>query len=104
MSKKLSDYPIKKRVVQYIEEDGLIRFTGWALVTTTLGVMAEPFAVNERRIPGVGIQDYDPSNPVVRIDAFEAIEPGRERFLMGGEGVTGGDVLPRVFAKKGDFV
>ena len=104
MSKKISIGPIKRRAVLYVNDGGIIRFPGWALTTTTLGTMAEPFHIDERRSAGNSFPDFDPSDPAVRIDELRNIAPGKEKFIMGDERVTGGDVNPRVFQKNGDFV
>ncbi|MBT7628780.1 MAG: hypothetical protein HN597_03625 [Desulfobacula sp.] len=105
MSKQLSTDPIKKRAVLYIIDGGIIRFPGWALTTTRLGTMAEPFIMNARRIAGSeDFQDFDPSDPAVRVDELRNLSPGRENFIMSGEMVSGGEMLPRVFQKTGDFV
>lgn len=105
MSKKISIGPIKRRAVLYIHDKDLYRFPGWALTTTTLGTMAEPFDVTLSRPIGGGVVDYDPSDPAVRIDEMRQIRPGTESgYIMGDERVTGGNLHPREFLKSGNFV
>ena len=105
MSKKISIGPIKRRAVLYINDGGIIQFPGWALTTTTLGTMAEPFQIDNRRAAGSNdYPDFDPSDPAVRIDELRNISQGKEKFIMGDERVTGGNMSPKVFQKNGDFV
>ena len=106
MASRLDDDPIKKRAVLYTKEDGIYRFLGWAIVTTRLGAMVEPFLVNERFVSNnVSISDFDPSDPAVRIDELQNIAPGMESHLMSADGLPlhGGDLLPRVFKRTGYF-
>lgn len=105
MSKKISIGPIKKRVVLYINHDGIIRFPGWALTTTTLGTMAEPYQIGQVRSAFEGFTNVDPSDPAIRIDELMPLKPGYEDgYILSGERITGGNLMPRVFKKTGDFV
>lgn len=105
MSKKISNGPIRKRAVLYINHDGIIRFIGWALATTTLGTMAEPYQMGQVRSAFEGITDVDPSDPAIRIDELQPLKPGYEDgYIMNGERVTGGNMFPRVFKKTGAYV
>ena len=105
MSKQINIGPIKHRAVLYLEDNGLIQFPGWAITTTTLGAMAEPFDVNLRKLPSEDMQDFDPSDPAVRIDELRNIASHKiNGFLLGDERTMGGDRMPRVFNRTGDFV
>lgn len=105
MSKKLSTDPIKKRAVLFIDYDGIVRFPGWALTTTTLGTMAEPYHMGQIRSAFEGFTDVDPSDPAIRIDELQPLKPGNEDgYIMNGERVTGGNMMPRIHKKTGLFV
>ena len=105
MANRLDDNPIKKRAVLYTRDKGLYRFLGWAITTTRLGNMAEPFLVNDRLVVGTSVRDHDPSDPIARIDELRNIAPGMESHLMNsdGEQIHGGDLLPRTTIRTGYF-
>lgn len=73
---------ILKRTVFYDDTGGVVRFRDFAIVTTTLGKMIEPFVVNNRTPLGADRLEFDPEDEMVRIDAIERIDAGRERRLM----------------------
>ena len=97
---------ILKRSVLYMKtEKNPYRFVGWAICTTTLGAMLEPFDINSRN-PGVDLVDWDPSDPIARIDELQNIDDGKEELMTSfGEtmAVLGGDRYPRVLIKNGNF-
>jgi len=87
---------ILKREVYYDDTGGLVRFWDWALTTTTLGVMAEPFNPNDRlRIDGVS--EFDPTDDMARIDSLRAQTVDRQpQILSGGnDALIGGPLNPR---------
>lgn len=87
---------ILKREVFYDDTGGFCRFWDWALTTTTLGAMAEPFNPNDRfRIDGV--TEFDPTDDMARIDSVRVqsvdIQP---QVLSGGVyALNGGPLNPR---------
>ena len=88
---------ILKREALYGVTNGLARFSDWALVTTTLGAMAEPFTPN-RRHDFNNYQDFDATDEIARIDCIRAIDMDREpHYLSGGvDALIGGHQMPRV--------
>ena len=98
---------ILKRTVLYKKsENRPYRFLGWAIATTTLGAMLEPFNINDRVSPSQGILDFDPSDPIARVDDLQNVDPLDDfRALSFGETmpIHGGDLMPRVYIKTGNF-
>lgn len=95
------DGPIKKRAVLYTRDNGIYRWLNFAITTTRIGAMVEPFHMDDR----TGYSDYDASDPMVRVDDLQNIAPGMEFALMSPDGqpLHGGDLLPRVFKRAGNF-
>lgn len=105
---------ILKREVFYSTKDGKVQFLDWARTTTTLGVMAEPFTMNDRKIPTGpddaqdGIQDFDPSDIMVKVDALQRTENfdslKRDLFAdqTGRQPLHGGNLWPRVLIFTGN--
>jgi len=85
----------------------LVNFIGWAMTTTTLGTMVEPFQVNTRELPTTSFVDFDLSDPMTRVDNLVNIGVGKENTVLShGEDnppIHGGDVQTRVFRKTGNF-
>jgi len=97
---------ILKREVLYSTKGNQVKFLDWALVTTTLGACAEPFDINER---GSGLnadsKDYDPSDPIVKVDALVEVEDegdAKKHLSGGGSQLNGGNLHPRVTIFTGD--
>jgi len=69
----------------------------WALVTTTLGAMAEPFSPFERLCPGTAVQNYNATDDMRRIDEIKFIDLDKHmKFLSGGGAqIHGGLLMPR---------
>jgi len=88
---------IVKRSVYFDTTDGIVRFLDWALTQTTIGVMAEPFSVDNRH-NFANFQDFDPTDEVHRIDSLHAVDACRiNQLLSGGDHALNGGVLnPRV--------
>lgn len=87
---------IKKREVFYDDTGGYVRFWDWALVTTTLGAMAEPFLPNDRHLPGKFSQ-FDPTDEIARIDDIRAssIDTHLQALSGGVHALNGGTLHPR---------
>ena len=86
---------IQTRSVFYDESGGLVRFWDWAIVTTTLGTMAEPFMVNARPTDG---EDWDPEDEINRIDHIRGSPRDQAQLILsGGSGhvLNGGNQMPR---------
>ena len=98
---------IQKRSVLYTKTDKKqYRFIGWAIATTSLGAMLEPFDINAHNNPGVNWVDFDPSDPIARVDDLQNIDIGKEALMTSfGETmeILGGERYPRVLKKTGNF-
>lgn len=85
---------IKKREVYYDNTGGIARFWDWAVVTTSLGTMVEPFLPNDRKLMGADFDDFDPTDEVARIDEIRAAPRDKSLLaLSGGEHQLHGGVL-----------
>jgi hypothetical protein len=96
---------IQKRCVFYSKENQY-RFLDWAEVTTTLGSMMEPFCPNIRFAPNQSIRDFDPSDPIARIDEMKNVDRRFEwKALSHGEVMPlhGGRMMPHVNIATGNF-
>jgi hypothetical protein len=77
-------------------KDGFIRFSDWALSTTTLGAMAEPFAVG-----GVGIGDnglnFDATEDLSLVSDILYVNSDLIPTMLSGGGAVwvGGNLMPR---------
>lgn len=89
---------ILKRTVFIEENGGALTFQDWALCTTTLGTMVEPFMPNTRKSNDVGMIDFDPTDEISRIDQIQRINSDLlPKLLSGGDDVLhGGTHMPRV--------
>jgi hypothetical protein len=88
---------ILKREVYYDDTGGLVRFWDWALATTTLGTMAEPFTPDSQ-YAFAPQREYDPTDEIARIDSVRAAPIDKSLLLLSG-GVTqlnGGTLCPRL--------
>jgi len=79
-------------------KDGFFRFADWALVTTSLGTMAEPFT--PRQVGGLGDQGttFDAADDIALIsDIMHVNSDLIPTFLSGGGGPVyhGGSLMPR---------
>jgi len=89
---------IQKRTLLFEKrKNNVIRFSDWALVTTPLGVCAEPFNFLHNRNIGE-VQAFDSTDEMSRIDDMQSIDMDKEKVILsGGVGVvTGGNLMPRV--------
>lgn len=88
---------IQKREVFYDNTGGYVRFWDWAIATTTLGSMAEPFLPNDRHLPGK-FSEFDPTDEISRIDDMRASSVDKQLLTLSGgqHQLHGGSLLPRV--------
>jgi len=87
---------IVKREVFYDETNGIARFWDWALTTTTLGAMAEPFLPNDRfRVDGVS--EFDPTDEMNFISSIQAAPIDKHQQMLSGgvDALNGGSLHPR---------
>lgn len=87
---------IQKRTVFYDKTGGITRFWDWALVTTTIGVAAEPFVANLRSIDSP-VRNFDPTDECARIDEMKEADIGQSLIMLSGgvNQIHGGCQLPR---------
>ena len=74
------------------------KFWDWAIVTTGIGSMAEPFQAGQKYPHCTNLaQDYDPEDQMVRVDEIIYADP--EPRLLGGSGedppINGGVLMTR---------
>lgn len=74
--------------------EGYYRPHDWALVTTSLGSMMEPFCMFARTSRNVNIQNTDWTDDMSRIDRIEMVDLDKQMTFF-GESVNGGNMLPR---------
>jgi hypothetical protein len=88
---------IQRRSIFYDNTGGIVRMWDWALVTTTLGTMAEPFSPNARHTIGNEFPEFDPADEINRIDEIRATPIDVSLLVLsGGETqIHGGAQLPR---------
>jgi hypothetical protein len=89
---------VLKRTVFYDNTKNVVRFWDWALVTTTIGTMVEPFNVNMRWIPGAQQQNFDPEDEATRIDEMVCASIDKQQLILSGGNsyLHGGYVQPHV--------
>jgi hypothetical protein len=78
-------------------KDGLIRFADWALTTSSLGAMAEPFPGGSVGIGDMGL-NFDATEDLSLISDIHFINADQlsERLSGGGPAWCGGNLMPRV--------
>jgi len=88
---------IQARSVFFDNTNNIVRFWDWAIVTTTLGTMAEPFVVNERTQLNTPTIEFDPTDEMVRIDNIRAMPVGQSYNVLSGDDMPmhGGEQMPR---------
>ena len=96
---------ILRRTVYYgdVDSSGAKRFLDFAIVTTTIGEMVEPFIVNQKHTPSQSFETHDPADEINRIDSVENIDLRNYTTLLsfGDASVLhGGDINPRVGGTK----
>jgi len=77
--------------------DGNFRFADWALVTTTLGTMAEPFTPRQMIMFGDKGIVFDASDDMSRITDIRHVNSDLIPTLLSGGGPVhhGGSLMPR---------
>jgi hypothetical protein len=88
---------IINRTVFYDNTGGVVRFWDWALVTTNLGTMAEPFNANMRVAVNTPVVEFDPTDEFVRIDEMRAMPIDASMLYLSGGSMQlhGGYQMPR---------
>ncbi len=88
---------IRKRTVFYDKTGGIIRFWDWALTTTDIGSMVEPFEANDRTTRDGGIRNFDATDECTRIDDMREADIGQSLLLLSGGNtqIHGGCLIPR---------
>lgn len=88
---------IVSREVLFDTTGGVVRFLDWAIVQTTIGVMAEPFSIDNRHNFG-DFQDYDPTDETVMVSCMRAIDACslNQQLSGGSDSLNGGVLNPRV--------
>jgi hypothetical protein len=89
---------IKRRTLFYENgKEGEMRFHDWALVTTELGSMMEPFIerISLIRNTKAGFVDYDATEPMCRIDELRYYSLDRGLQIL-GDTCCGGRLMPRI--------
>jgi hypothetical protein len=82
--------------VYFDNTGGIARFWDFAVVTTKLGTMVEPFLPNQRT-DGQGFANFDPTDDCARIDEMRAASIDKSLLILsGGEHqLHGGTLNPR---------
>lgn len=90
---------ILKRTVYYDITRGTSMFWDWAKVTTTLGVMVEPFVVGAKHVANTPLVDFDPDDEINRIDEIRALPIDKEQLILSSSAVDhlhGGPTVTRI--------
>lgn len=91
---------VLKRTVFYETVNGNVRFQDWALATTSIGTMAEPFNVNNRHVVNTNTPDFDYTDSTNRVDEMREIDSNKLLSILsggnGGGSIHGGNLLPRL--------
>lgn len=91
---------ITQRTVFYDYTGGYVRFWDWAEVNTSLGMMVQPFLPNDRHMPDMPFDEFDPTDEVALITSIELASVDRLNRLSGGVHVLhGGAMNPRNSAR-----
>lgn len=89
---------ILNRTVFYDTSRGISMFWDWALVTTTLGVMAEPFVAGAKHVANTPLVDFEPEDEINRIDILRAMPLDKEQLVLSGgdDHLHGGATVTRI--------
>jgi len=74
---------ILKRTVFVEVAGGVHRFADFARVVTPLGTMVEPFMPGEKVSNNTGIQEYDATDEMCRIDNIEQVDSDKLPSMLG---------------------
>ncbi len=75
---------ISKREVLYDVSGGVVRFSDWAVCTTTIGTMVEPFSPNRKHSNDVNWELFDATDEINRIDDLIQVPEGKEQLYLSG--------------------
>lgn len=89
---------IQRRTIFYDIVAGTVRFNDWAMTTTTLGAMAEPFLAEQRHQLHSDFGNYDFSDEACRVDDIRQLDSNKAMLALSGgdHQLHGGVMLPRV--------
>jgi len=90
---------ILRRTVYYDISRGTAMFWDWAKVTTTLGVMAEPFIAGAKFTHNTPTVDFDPDDEINRMDEIRAMPLDKEQLILSSSAVDhlhGGPTVTRL--------
>ena len=78
-------------------KDGFFRFADWALATTSLGTMAEPFSPQQLIQPGDRGIAFDAADDLALISDIQHINSDLLPTMLSGGGPVyhGGNLMPR---------
>ena len=89
---------ILKREIYCDQVNGVIRFWDWAIVTTTIGAMIEPFSINPYHTLDSQPVAVDRNDIMRRIDAIHLADHGTDKLVLSGggsAGINGGNLIFR---------
>ena len=77
--------------------DGFFRFADWALATTSLGTMAEPFTPQQRIMPEDKGIAFDATDDLALISEIQHVNSDLIPTMLSGGGPVfhGGNLMPR---------
>jgi len=89
---------ILNRTVYHDDSRGRAMFWDWAVVTTTLGTMVEPFIAGAKFTVNTPTVDFDPDDEINRIDTIRSMPLDKEQLILsGGDGhLHGGPTVTRL--------
>jgi len=82
-------------------EKGYFRPFDWALCTTGLGTMVEPFIINQRyglgdATAGAITTGHDFEDEISMINEISFVDSDKQYQILGNEVVIGGALIPRI--------
>ena len=93
----MADTVFQRVVFAEQTKDGFFRFAGWALATTGLGAMAEPFNLQQVSRVGDSAVPFDATDDMALISTIhiESADMVPTRLSGGGPVWVGGCLMPR---------
>jgi hypothetical protein len=94
----MSGTVFQRAVFVEVDKSGFFRFTGWAMTTTSLGAMAEPFFPRQAIGPEERGVTFDAADDVSLISDILQVNADLVPTLLSGGGAVwaGGVQMPRV--------
>lgn len=88
---------ILSRTAFYDNQKSVVRMWDWALVKTSLGMMAEPFMMNLRHVQDIDFANYDPEDIISRVDELVSLDVNKQQLVLsnGTDHLHGGSQTPR---------